>query len=130
MSNLFITYDLDGKIQLTNEYRTLIDCYHFKLIIADPIVYSDTFYTTPYPSQGTVLGTVNAINPNYGHSLIYSIPAGNSLNILSIDSNSGEISVNLSFAFYPRTLYFIARASDSVDQTKYGEALYSVVVSS
>lgn len=94
-----------------------------------PVIENQTFNIGTYPPTGTLIGTIVATDPNPGQTLTYEITAGNSNNIFSINTNTGELFVESGFAFYPRTFYLQVKVTDSGTPTLSDIAIISVVVS-
>ena len=59
-----------------------------------PTLDDDTFAVAENSSNGTVMGTVSASDPDAGDTLSYAITDGDPLGVFAIDSATGEITVN------------------------------------
>lgn len=95
-----------------------------------PVIENQTFNIGTYPPTGTLIGTIVATDPNPGQTLTYEITAGNSNNIFTINSSTGELFVGISVvAYYPRTFYILVEVTDNGTPTLSDDALISVVVS-
>ena len=68
-----------------------------------PIITSDTFTLAENSDNGTVLGTVEASDPD-GDTLTYTIVSGNDAEGFSLNSNSGELTVKDSSALDYETI--------------------------
>ena len=68
----------------------------------NPPIFPNAEFTIPMgASNGTVIGTVTASDPNAGQTLSYSIVSGNTSNAFSVNSTSGQIVVNNAAALDP-----------------------------
>lgn len=59
-----------------------------------PVIANQSFTVDGTSSNGTVVGTVIATDPDAGQTLSYSITSGNTGNVFAIDPLTGEITVN------------------------------------
>lgn len=64
-----------------------------------PIVANQSFMANRPSTNGTVVGTVQAADPDMGQSLMYFIQSGNTSNIFKININTGVITINNANAF-------------------------------
>ncbi|MDD4598059.1 MAG: cadherin domain-containing protein [Lentimicrobiaceae bacterium] len=78
-----------------------------------PIVQNQTFTLLSGSPQGTVVGTIIASDPDPGQRVTFAFESGNSFNIFNLNEATGEITVNLQGAIYPRNFYMTARVTDN-----------------
>jgi hypothetical protein len=78
-----------------------------------PIVQNQTFTLLPGSPQGTVVGTIIASDPDPGQRVTFVFESGNSFNIFNLNEMTGEITVNLQGAIYPRNFYMTVRVTDN-----------------
>lgn len=95
----------------------------------NPLVVNDqSFNVLAGSTQGTVVGTIEVFNPNPGQTFTFIFEVGNNFNIFNLNENTGEITVNLQGAIYPRTFYFIVRVTDNGTPSESVTALISIAV--
>jgi len=66
---------------------------------ATPVINDETFSIAENSLSGTVVGTVNAFDPESGESLTWKIVSGNTTGAFAINSSTGQITVNASLDF-------------------------------
>jgi hypothetical protein len=87
---------------IDNGVNTLSYSKGFILVIEDvneqPVIEPQSFYVDENSQKGTVIGTITASDADKGQTLTYSIISGNTDNAFTVDSCTGEITVDNSDA--------------------------------
>jgi hypothetical protein len=91
-----VTTDIDN--ELRNATTPDIGADEFTILNSEPVIANQTFTIDENLTTGSTVDTVVATDPDAGQVLTYSIIAGNTSNAFSINSSSGQITVNTSSA--------------------------------
>jgi len=94
-----------------------------------PVVNNQTFSSNENVSNGTLIGTVLASDPNAGQALTYSIVSGNSSGAFSINTSTGVIMVaNNAFLNYEAITSFplVVRVTDNASSPLTAQATVTV----
>ncbi|KAF0195991.1 MAG: cadherin [Bacteroidetes bacterium] len=93
-----------------------------------PVISNQVFSLVQYSPNGTVVGTMTATDPNAGQTLSYTITAGNTNSVFSINSTTGAISVSNSSALSPQTFALTIRVTDNGTPVLYSQATATITV--
>jgi len=95
-----------------------------------PVISNQAFSLVQYASNGTIVGTVVASDPNAGQTLTYAITAGNTGSAFSINASTGTITVSNSTGLSPQTFSLTVRVTDNGSPSLYSQATVTITVTS
>jgi hypothetical protein len=93
-----------------------------------PVINNQSFSTIQGSSNGTLVGTVVATDPNAGQTLSYSITAGNTNNVFAIASATGVITVANTSAMNAGIINLTVRATDNGSPVMWSQATVAITV--
>ena len=93
-----------------------------------PVINNQSFSVLQGSSNGTVVGTVLATDPNAGQTLTFSITGGNTNNVFYISPSSGVITVANSGSLASGTYNLTVRAADNGSPVMFSQATVSITV--
>jgi hypothetical protein len=93
-----------------------------------PVIANQAFSVAQYSTNGTVVGTVLATDPDAGQTKTYSITAGNTNSCFAINSSTGVISVVNSTALSPQTFNLTVRVTDNGSPVLFSQATTTISV--
>ncbi len=95
-----------------------------------PVINNQTFSISAGASNGTVIGTIVATDPNSGQTLTYSITSGNTNGALALASSTGRLTVSNTSALSPGTITLVVRATDNGNPVMWSQANVTITVTS
>ncbi|KAF0201999.1 MAG: outer membrane adhesin-like [Bacteroidetes bacterium] len=93
-----------------------------------PVINNQSFSTIQGSSNGTVVGTVVATDPNAGQTLTFSITGGNTNNVFAIAASTGIITVANTSAMTTGVSNLTVRATDNGSPVMWSQATVSITV--
>jgi hypothetical protein len=93
-----------------------------------PVINNQSFNTIQGSSNGTVVGTVVATDPNAGQTLSFSITGGNTNNVFAIVAATGVITVANTSAMNTGVINLTVRATDNGSPVMWSQATVSITV--
>lgn len=93
-----------------------------------PVISNQAFSVVQNASNGTIVGTVTASDPDQGQSLSFSITAGNTNNVFNINTTSGRITVANSAGLSAGSYNLTVRATDNGSPSLWSAATISITV--
>jgi hypothetical protein len=94
----------------------------------NPVISNQGFSVVQNASNGTIVGTVSASDPDQGQSLSFSITAGNTNNVFYINSTSGNITVANSTGLSAGSYNLTVRATDNGSPILWSAATVTITV--
>jgi hypothetical protein len=95
-----------------------------------PVISNQAFSVAQNLPNGTLVGTVQASDPDQGQILTFSITGGNTNSCFAINASTGAITVANSGALTPQTFNLTVRATDNGSPILYTQATVSITVTS
>ena len=95
-----------------------------------PVISNQAFSIAQNLPNGTLVGTVQASDPDQGQVLTFSITGGNTNSCFAINASTGTITVANAVALTPQTFNLTVRATDNGNPSLYTQATVSVTVTS
>lgn len=95
-----------------------------------PLIAPQSFSIPQGTSNGTLVGTVIATDPNAGQTLTYAITAGNTNAVFAISSSSGNLVVNNSASLLVQAYALTIRVTDNGSPVLYSQATITINVTS
>lgn len=95
-----------------------------------PVINNQTFSISAGASNGTIIGTIVASDPNSGQTLTYSITSGNTNGAFALASSTGRLTVSNTSALSPGAITLVVRATDNGNPAMWSQANVTVTVTS
>ncbi len=93
-----------------------------------PVISNQAFSAVQNSTNGTLVGTVVAVNPDSGQTMTFSITAGNTNSCFAINASTGAITVSNSTLLTPQTFALTVRATDNGTPVLYSQATVTITV--
>jgi uncharacterized protein YgfB (UPF0149 family) len=93
---------------------------------AEPIINNQTFSVSQSATNGTLVGTVVASDPDQGQTLTYSITSGNTNNAFALNQTNGRLTVTNSSALNGDAFNLIVRVTDNGTPTLWAQATITI----
>lgn len=93
-----------------------------------PVIANQSFSVSQNATNGTLIGSVIASDPNTGQTLIYSITAGNTNSAFAINASSGNLIVNNAAAITAQSYTLTVRVTDNGTPSLWAQALITISV--
>lgn len=93
-----------------------------------PVIQNQSFSVIQNTTNGTIVGTIIASDPDLNQTISFAIMAGNTNNAFSVNASNGKLSVSNSAALNPGTFSLTVRATDSGTPALYAQANVTVTV--
>lgn len=96
----------------------------------NPVISNQSFTASQNASNGTLIGTIAASDPDQGQTLAYTITSGNTNGAFALNQSNGQLTIANATAINGTTYNLVVRATDNGSPVLYAQATISINTSS